>query len=85
METESSTVERITHDLASIDRVVYRKDLLKLGVHGWMIGGSGASLALYVSMVSYPIGSLPTQEQWSAQLAELKASHRPSFIMASAA
>lgn len=77
------TLEQITHDLASIDRVVYRTDMRRLGLHAWMLGGSSRPGAYLVSFkLDEP---LPTAEEWSAKLDDIKATHKPSIIMAEAA
>lgn len=82
--TKPMTLEQITHDLASIDRVVYRTDLRRHGLHAWMLGRSSkAGEALLISFkVNEPF---PTDEEWAARLADIKAKHAPSIVMAGAA
>jgi hypothetical protein len=75
------TLEQITHDLASIDRVVYRTDMLRNGIHAWMLGRGGPKQR--TMLVSFRADEpLPTDEGWAAKLAEIKAEWQPGIVMA---
>lgn len=76
------TLAEITHDLASIDRVIYRTDMLRHGVHGWMLGRGGPQQR--TMLVSFPVSEpMPTSEEWAAKLADIRARWQPSLKMAS--
>jgi hypothetical protein len=76
------TLAEITHDLASIDRVVYRVDMLRHGVHGWMLGCGGPRQR--AMLVSFPVSEpLPTDAEWAVTLEDIRARWEPSLTIAS--
>lgn len=66
------TLEQITHDLATVDRVIYRTDIRDAyGIHGWQLGLRQPTLISYAE--------LPTDEEWQERLSAVRANHQPSF------